>query len=160
MIRILNDEKMLLEGYSLAECPELVSQNNRFYLINESGLYHITLKSRKPEAIIFHKWVTNDIVPSIHQTEKYEIQRQPQKDSFYSLPPHKQAIEVVDAVRHVLDTLYDQPRLQQYIIDHSVSSIFEQKALPGNSELRLRGVVEIAEDMGSLVTLKRSSSFN
>ena len=40
-------------------------------VINESGLYHLIFRSRKPEARAFRKWVTNVILPSIRRTGSY-----------------------------------------------------------------------------------------
>lgn len=45
----------------------------RFW-VKESGLYALIFKSRKPEAQNFVKWVTNDVLPSIRKTGKYELQ--------------------------------------------------------------------------------------
>ena len=39
-------------------------------IINESGLYSAILKSRKPEAKAFKKWVTSEVLPSIRKTGK------------------------------------------------------------------------------------------
>ena len=62
------------------------------------------------------------------------------------LPPHKVAVEKADAIAHITDTLsLDHPRLAQLLIDHAISDIMPAKVLEG---VRLRGVVEIAEDMG------------
>jgi prophage antirepressor-like protein len=43
---------------------------------NESGLYHLVLKSRKPEAKPFRKWVTADVLPSIQKTGQYSTEQQ------------------------------------------------------------------------------------
>jgi len=40
-------------------------------LINESGLYSLILRSRKPEAKKFKKWVTSEILPSIRKHGAY-----------------------------------------------------------------------------------------
>lgn len=40
-------------------------------IINESGLYHVILRSDKPEAGPFRKWVTNDVLPTIRKTGSY-----------------------------------------------------------------------------------------
>lgn len=40
-------------------------------VINESGLYSAILKSRKPEAKAFKKWVTSEVLPSIRKTGSY-----------------------------------------------------------------------------------------
>lgn len=40
-------------------------------IISESGLYLLVLKSRKPEAKAFQKWVTAEVLPSIRKTGEY-----------------------------------------------------------------------------------------
>lgn len=42
-------------------------------IINESGLYSLILKSRKPEAKRFKKWVTNDVLPTIRKKGSYSL---------------------------------------------------------------------------------------
>lgn len=42
-------------------------------VINESGLYSAILRSRKAEAKRFKKWVTNEVLPAIHRTGRYDI---------------------------------------------------------------------------------------
>lgn len=39
--------------------------------VNEDGLYDVILDSRKPEAKMFRKWVTGDVLPSIRKTGGY-----------------------------------------------------------------------------------------
>lgn len=43
--------------------------------INESALYAVILRSDKPQAIPFRKWVCNEVLPSIRKTGSYEIKR-------------------------------------------------------------------------------------
>lgn len=40
-------------------------------IISESGLYALVLRSRKPEARKFAKWVTGEVLPSIRRTGSY-----------------------------------------------------------------------------------------
>lgn len=40
-------------------------------IINESGLYALVLRSNKPEARKFAKWVTREVLPSIRKTGEY-----------------------------------------------------------------------------------------
>jgi len=40
-------------------------------IVNEYGLYHLTLKSRKPEANQFKRWITHDVIPSIRKRGVY-----------------------------------------------------------------------------------------
>ena len=39
--------------------------------INEAGLYSLILRSRKPEAKAFKRWVTHDVLPAIRRTGSY-----------------------------------------------------------------------------------------
>ena len=39
--------------------------------VNEDGLYDVILDSRKPEAKVFRKWVTSDVLPTIRKTGGY-----------------------------------------------------------------------------------------
>lgn len=42
-------------------------------IVNESGLYHVILRSDKPQAGPFRKWVTSEVLPSIRKTGSYSI---------------------------------------------------------------------------------------
>lgn len=43
----------------------------RMTIISESGLYALVLRSRKPEARKFAKWVTSEVLPAIRKTGEY-----------------------------------------------------------------------------------------
>lgn len=43
--------------------------------VNESGLYALILRSNKPRAREFRKWVTNEVLPSLRRTGRYEMRR-------------------------------------------------------------------------------------
>ena len=40
-------------------------------LINEPGLYSLVLRSNKPEAKTFKRWITHDVIPTIRKTGSY-----------------------------------------------------------------------------------------
>lgn len=44
-----------------------------FNLISESGLYTLILRSRKPQAQRFRRWVTHEVLPALRKTGRYEI---------------------------------------------------------------------------------------
>ncbi|EHU2142681.1 MULTISPECIES: BRO family protein [Acinetobacter] len=66
MTRFLDDDE---KGTHNLRTP---SGSQDLTIINESGLYSAILKSRKPEAKKFKKWVTSEVLPSIRKTGKYE----------------------------------------------------------------------------------------
>lgn len=41
--------------------------------VNESGMYALTFKSRKPQAIKFRKWVTSEVLPSLRKNGSYSM---------------------------------------------------------------------------------------
>jgi len=45
-------------------------------LINESGLYSLILRSNKPIAKKFKRWVTSEVLPSIRKTGEYKINQE------------------------------------------------------------------------------------
>lgn len=47
--------------------------------VNESGLYTLILRSDKPEAKPFRKWVTADVLPAIRKTGSYNAANKPSK---------------------------------------------------------------------------------
>lgn len=62
--RLDDDEK--LSGEILQS-----GQKREMWLMNESGLYSLILRSNKPEAKAFKKWITSEVLPSIRKTGGY-----------------------------------------------------------------------------------------
>lgn len=61
-----DDEKLMLKIF-------VSGQNRDMSVINESGLYTLILRSNKPEAKPFKKWVTHEVLPSIRKTGGYNM---------------------------------------------------------------------------------------
>ena len=66
--RLDDDEKEILKPK-----PDLVLDipNRGLIIVNESGLYAVIIRSDKPEAKKFRRWITNEILPSIRQHGAY-----------------------------------------------------------------------------------------
>lgn len=56
-----------LDADEVAELEQYSGSGRKPLIINESGLYSLILKSRKPEAKVFKKWVTSSVLPSIRK---------------------------------------------------------------------------------------------
>lgn len=63
--RLDDDEK---DGVGITDA---IGRTQRMTIINESGLYSIILRSNKPEAKRFKKWVTSEVLPTIRKTGGY-----------------------------------------------------------------------------------------
>jgi prophage antirepressor-like protein len=46
-------------------------------IINESGLYSLILRSDRPEAKKFKKWITSEVLPSIRKTGGFQLSKTP-----------------------------------------------------------------------------------
>lgn len=53
------------------EVIDSLGRKQTAYIINESGLYNVILRSDKPEAKPFRKWVTSEVLPSIRKHGAY-----------------------------------------------------------------------------------------
>jgi prophage antirepressor-like protein len=42
------------------------------WIVNESGLYDLVMRSNKPEAKKFRRWITSEVLPSIRKTGGYQ----------------------------------------------------------------------------------------
>jgi hypothetical protein len=60
-----DDEKGVLNVHTLGGTQKVS-------VINESGLYSLIIRSRKPEARRFRKWVTSEVLPAIRKTGSYQ----------------------------------------------------------------------------------------
>lgn len=69
--RLDDDEK--------ANC-ELGLSGGETNIINESGLYSVILRSDKPQAKQFKRWVTHEVLPSIRKTGSYSTLQSPVSD--------------------------------------------------------------------------------
>ena len=67
MVRMLDDDEV-----GTTQIVRSTSGGNpNLTIINESGLYSAILRSRKPEAKRFKKWVTSEVLPAIRRTGQY-----------------------------------------------------------------------------------------
>lgn len=66
-LRILDDDE---KGVGISDTdggPQTVG------IISEAGMYTLALRSRKPQAKPFRRWVTHEVLPSINRTGSYAI---------------------------------------------------------------------------------------
>lgn len=59
-----NDEKLIQKFF-------VSGQNRDMWCVTESGLYTLILRSNKPEAKPFKRWVTHEVLPTIRKTGSY-----------------------------------------------------------------------------------------
>jgi prophage antirepressor-like protein len=75
--RLDEDEKMTMTRTSVTGQLWQRGGAQRLIAVNESGLYSVVLRSDKPEAKEFKRWITHEVLPSIRQTGAYTASSQP-----------------------------------------------------------------------------------
>jgi hypothetical protein len=65
LTRVLDEDE---KGLHIVETP---GGDQQVIVLSESGLYHALLKSRKPQARPFRRWVTQEVLPAIRRSGGY-----------------------------------------------------------------------------------------
>lgn len=96
-LELVNTTRALceLDDDEKSELSEFESSGRRPLIISEPGLYSLILRSRKPQARTFKRWITHDVLPTLRRT------------GYYSMPAPSSAPAAVDAdlARLMLDRL-------------------------------------------------------
>lgn len=64
-------DRLETDEVSQTDIIDALGRNQTATVINESGLYNVILRSDKPEAKPFRKWVTSEVLPSIRKHGAY-----------------------------------------------------------------------------------------
>jgi len=74
---ILDIQNASVERFSLDDDEirkmYIPSLSNNYTVISESGLYTLIIRSNKPQAKPFRRWVTHEVIPTIRKTGRYEV---------------------------------------------------------------------------------------
>ena len=70
------DSTRYLDSDEKGEClVDTASGKQRMVTVNEPGLYSLIMRSRKPEAKAFQRWVTHEVLPAIRRDGGYMVAR-------------------------------------------------------------------------------------
>lgn len=68
-----DDEKLMYKIYTSG-------QNRKTWLVSESGLYALIIRSNKPQAKIFRKWITSEVIPALLKKGYYAMHQKSRED--------------------------------------------------------------------------------
>lgn len=71
----LREDGRGLDDDEVASLPNWEGKGSAPLIVSEAGLYSLVLKSRKPEARKFKRWVTHEVLPSIRRDGGYMVAR-------------------------------------------------------------------------------------
>ena len=93
--------RLMDDVFSKHPIVDTLGRTQQATFVNEDGLYDTILESRKPQAKLFRKWVTSEVLPSIRKQGGYMIARPDESDEEIlarALQIMKAAIESRDEV--------------------------------------------------------------
>jgi prophage antirepressor-like protein len=113
-VAALDSDEKLVSEFPTAD------QIRKANFINESGLYTLVIRSNKPEAKKFRKWVTSEVLPSIRKNGAY-------------ISPDATAAGIVAALEKSMEAKYalmmDNARLKSRL---EILSMFQPIGKPGD----------------------------
>ncbi len=74
-------ERLDEDELSQTQVMDKIGRKQQMHICNESGLYNLILRSDKPEAKSFKKWVTKEVLPAIRKTGSYSLQGKTQLEA-------------------------------------------------------------------------------
>ena len=122
-------ERLDVDEWSQTPVSDRLGRSQDTYIINESGLYNVILRSDKAEAKPFRKWVTGEVLPSIRKTGGYGRQ----DEALLKLTEH------VGKLTEMVIGLYEDKRKEERTVPRQA----KQLVLDGTEERELCGVTEL-----------------
>ena len=122
-------ERLDVDEWRQTPVSDRLGRSQDTYIINESGLYNVILRSDKAEAKPFRKWVTGEVLPSIRKTGGYGRQ----DEALLKLTEH------VGKLTEMVIGLYEDKRKEERTVPRQA----KQLALDGTEERELCGVTEL-----------------
>lgn len=125
-----------------------IGRRQKALAVNEAGLYSLILKSRKPEAKQFKRWITHEVIPSIR---KYGL---------YATPDTVEKIlENPDYMIEILQKYKEekQKRLEaeNRLKEQEPLVLFADTCLKSKDNILVRELAKIAKDEGMEIGEKR-----
>jgi prophage antirepressor-like protein len=104
MIKHVDDEdKQVINPQKIdpVEMRETFNSNTfKVSIINESGIYAVIFGSTKPEAKIFKKWVTSEVLPQLRKTGSYQVK------------PKSEIELLIESAQHLLKLQQEQEQIK------------------------------------------------
>ena len=110
-----------LEDDVLSKYPivDSLGRTQQASFVNEDGLYDTILESRKPQAKLFRKWVTSEVLPSIRKNGGYMMVRPDESDEVIMA----RALQIMQATLQRRDEQIAMLKPRAEYADHVLDSI-------------------------------------
>ena len=98
-----------------ADVENTRGQMRQTAVVNEAGMYEVVIRSDKPEAVNFRRWITGTVLPEIRRTGGYGVQRALTPDEIVA-----QALQITTAKVKELEAEVEQARPAVEYVDRFV----------------------------------------
>lgn len=115
--------------------------------ITESGLYAVILRSDKPNAKKFRKWVTSEVLPQIRTTGTYQKPMTPQEMMRVQLGMIDGHEERITHLEHTMTIDYGQQQELKKAVNKRVVEVLGGKGAPAYKEMSKKVFAECNHDI-------------
>lgn len=134
-------QRLDADEVSLTDLTDSMGRQQETTVINESGLYNVILRSDKPEAKPFRKWVTSDVLPSIRKTGGYTMPKlSKEMQALFLLDDRTQKQEArLTALENTMTVDYSQQQTLKKAVGRVVVEALGGKSAPAYNDPHVRG---------------------
>lgn len=143
-------ERLELDEVSLTHIIDSIGRKQEILTINESGLYSVILRSDKPQAKLFRKWVTSEVLPTIRKTGSYAIKEDNAKLKEQMLKTREENVKVRKAqLMYKISQEVNIPEYKQVLQSHITTMLTGKELLPlPQLERHTYSATDIAQELG------------
>lgn len=116
-------------------------------IVSESGMYALVLTSRKPEAKVFRKWITSDVLPTIRKTGTYTHKSKSNK-SIKSTEWIKERQESKEVRRELTDAIKDYINRHPELSSNAIKFLYSNATESLNLGLFAKRTKNLKEVLG------------
>ncbi len=136
-----------------------LNRPQRAVFINEDGLYDVILDSRKPEARMFRKWVTSEVLPAIRKDGGYiyaTTEDSPEEIMAKALIIAQATLSRVEKEKELAIAQRDEAILTKaYISDKKAATAMQTASVLSRENKRLKIEVDRSKDYATITTVER-----
>jgi prophage antirepressor-like protein len=103
------------------------NKKSNLLILSESGLYSLIMRSRKPVAKPFQKWVTKEVLPSIRKTGSYSLQKEEHDLKKVDLNEIQETLKIGSEILETLQTknVFEKIQLDNFLKSQKGISVLE-----------------------------------
>lgn len=104
-------ERLAADGVSQTQVIDSMGREQLATIVNESGMYEVVIRSDKPEAVNFRRWLTGTVLPEIRKTGTYNAAPALTEDEIVHQALQIQSRKVKELESKIAD---DAPKVDAY----------------------------------------------